>query len=1657
MGKASSFLIPVFCFSCLVSFGQPQADFTVSDNAGCSPHTVMFTDMSTGNPTSYYWEFGDGATSVLKNPQNTYANPGLYTVKLTVTNINGSTTEIKTDYIQAYKNPVSNFTSNKHKVCKGDAVQLTDMSVDGDAAITTWHWDFGDGNNSSLKNPVHTFTQTGKYNITHVVTDGNLCTHTELKKVYIEVISVTADFSANETMFCTVPANVTFTNNSSPSSGLTYLWDFGDGNSSSLKSPAHTYVNYGEYDVKLKVTDSNSCFRELVKSDYIVVEKVNADFVYTMNDSCSPAQVTFTNKSTPSGVMYNDWTFGDNSTSTQLNPLHTYSSAGQYQVKLKVTKGQCNDEITKLITIYSAPNFNFSADTLLHCKVPFSVNFSHTAPTTCSYSWQFGNGQTSTLDSPAVWYSSFGSYDIKLTITSPEGCKKTVNKTAYIKAKSPVVIVMLDPIAGCKPLSVNYILRDSSLVKLTNWEVISGSGDTSDQKISSFIYPDVGIYNFEVKGSNNRGCQYYYTTTVAVGTPPQADFEDFTYVGCNDTFIRFKNLTNTHNPNADRFNWFFGDGGTSSLDTPEHKYVDTGYMTVTLVAFYNGCPDSFSRDSIIYIYAPVADLRSPLTGCVNDDLSNINQSIGGNEWFWDFGDGSYSTLEIPSHKYAAIGVYKIRLTVTDTISGCVDQDSGFVTIGRAPDDDFSANITESCNIVGITFTDTSTALISYQWDFGNGTSSTNKTPTCSYTAGGVYTVTLMVSDSVGCQSIIRKEEYIKISGFTTDLQVSPANGCVPLTVYAEDRTSAIFPIINRYWEMGNGENFNSFDADTSVTYLLIEPNKSQKSGYDINLTLTDSLNCTKTVTRKVYPSKPKPFLKYNVADLCQYSRVSLSSILHDTTVYDLKKIKWYVNNKLVSTSLTYTGNYFGDQHISAKVILQDKNGCIDSTQREFDVSTSPPLADFSYTIHSSANYCPPVIVDFIDKSIEGNKKIVAWYWDFGSTSYSNLQNPSNTYTEPGTYSVTLIVEDEVGCTDTLLEPDAVVVNGATGSFTVWPLAGCDSLTCQFTPVVHNAVSYSWNFGDGSVSYDLIPVHTFTYKGSFRPLILLTDSLGCKTTFPSPDTVYVYNSPVVDFHLDSKLTCLGKTALFHNSSNHEQQIIKWEWNFGNGVLSNQYEPSYKYSDTGVFDVSLLAIDDKGCRDSMLQKAALVIYLDTSNPKPSELYRITHIADPILDEVLFEANTEDDFRCYNLIRSDIGQSPYNKRIISDFSDTLMNDTLFAVLIPQCYFIITEDYCDNESEPGGIHCLIHLSASGKKEGNLLTWSPYIGWSVIDFYEIYRKKFNSPDAFERIAVVPDSTLSYLDTNVNCSDSYLYQVKALEKGGSLQYSYSNNDSARAVKLMLPPPARLIRVSVENEHVLVEWNKTDLPYEFNYVLYRSPDNKNFSEIGTYDSEDTSCIDQQVYTDLFSYYYHLRLKHATCYFLGKPSNIGRTILLEVDTTKDDATMLLSWNDYVYWAEGVSHYNIEYSQFGPSALIKIDEHNRDTNLYYHQCDGYTLDHYYRVQALQSDNPSVLSNSNIVKKSIKPRATIPNIFTPNDDQLNDFFEVVCYGCRVSSMQIFNRWGELLFEGFNEEARWDGKFRNEICPLGVYYYNIEVTTEKSTQFYYGTVTILR
>jgi len=331
---------------------SPVANFTANRTAGLAPLAVQFNDTSIGDPTAWLWSFGDNTTSTEQHPIHTYTTAGVYTVSLTATNAGGSSTETKTDYITVLEPPVAVFTANVTEGNMPLAVRFIDQSAGN---VTAWFWDFGDGVTSTEQSPTHLYTAAGAYTVSLNASNAygyNISTPTTVTVLEPPVAVFTANVTEGN-----APLAVRFINQSA-GNVTAWLWDFGDGTTSTEQSPTHLYTAAGAYTVSLNASNAYG-YNISTPTTITVLEPLVANFTASTTTGPAPLVVQFSDVSAGNPTAWL-WSFGDGNTSTDQNPIHTYTAPGNYTVNLTASTASGSATLSRpgYITVTVRGDFN---------------------------------------------------------------------------------------------------------------------------------------------------------------------------------------------------------------------------------------------------------------------------------------------------------------------------------------------------------------------------------------------------------------------------------------------------------------------------------------------------------------------------------------------------------------------------------------------------------------------------------------------------------------------------------------------------------------------------------------------------------------------------------------------------------------------------------------------------------------------------------------------------------------------------------------------------------------------------------------------------------------------------------------------------------------------------------------------------------------------------------------------------------------------------------------------------------------------------------------------------------------------------------------------------------------------------------------------------
>ncbi len=693
----------------------------------CKSKTISFAPGS--SYYSYLWNFGDLNTladsSISSNPSYTYPDTGAYTVTL---KINQSLAAVcrstATVVVKTYPPFNAGLKLFPNPTCVNTPILFTDTSK-GSLMPNYWSLNYGDASPilTSTVAPFsasHAYSATGTYSIKFLIKNSAGCRDSVLRSVQIQAPPVAAisvpPIVCNSMQVAPAPVNTAYS----------YAWDFGQANTNSdtstLMSPAYTYLDTGAHQIRLILnpTIGGTC-TDTATAWVKVYSPLTANFVQNPSIACIGNSTQFVNLS--SGIVNPSsyqWTFSDGFSSTALNPIHAFNAIDTFQVKLVANYASigCSDSTQKDVIIYPIANAIISTAPL-QCQ-SLTVNF--TTPSIAgTYSWNFGDmstaGDTSTIQNTSYTYPDTGTYTVRqiLNIGMSGTCSDTVYKTisVYGPLKS---YFKYGPQIVCPNYPIQFVDSSYGRAKpnLRKWDF----GDASPIVYGSNVthaYANPGSYNVTLIVFNAQGCADTSVKVVNVLNPVPPNFAiNAPTLSCRNTVAFSSNYA------APTYLWNFGEPSspfnTSSFSNPTHAYVNSGYYSVTLIAY----PGTGCADTAVHVVNVQFGLQAgfdTLGVCVYDSAVVQQQTIPGPgsliqaTWHWGDGDSSSTLSQYVKHLYQNAGTYQINMVVTNSW-GCQDSIQMPINIYPRP----NINIGTSASICNLdTVKLTAQGGGTYQW------------------------------------------------------------------------------------------------------------------------------------------------------------------------------------------------------------------------------------------------------------------------------------------------------------------------------------------------------------------------------------------------------------------------------------------------------------------------------------------------------------------------------------------------------------------------------------------------------------------------------------------------------------------------------------------------------------------------------------------------------------------------------------------------------------------------------------------------------------------------------------------------------------------------------------------------------------------------------
>ena len=1030
------------------------------------------------------WDFGTGDTANWNWSPCTYNSPGDYTVQLIQTTPEcGTDTVEKIIHVSSDAIPTVIIQSNGGQTfCSGDNIQFSDQYP-----ASSYLWNFGDGFYSAQSQPMHQFAETGNYQV--VLIAENLCGNSNTDTIQISISDqqpAWAGFNISNYQPC--PGQSVQFYSWTPGS---LLWDFNDGATSTDMYPIHTFADTGNYSIQLIVTNGCGGSDTMIQNIHVQyqIHDYYNNYIYFDNFEnwsddqpvdtltfCPGTSVMFRDNSS-AGESYYLWNFGDGTTSTEQNPVHVFNTPGFLTVSL-ISYTNCGDSDTAFK--YMNVDAGIQPDLSLQ-------NFPETiCPNEKVFFWAEENNHDNNNNNEVITYSIwFGDGTSILNFTESQGSELgTLAEHVY-----------------AVPGIYNYTFTATNSCgnTFTKEGIITVSTDGNQSQ------------NFFVNNSTMPESPDYWAN---FGVPPSEPYAEFVIPISFDQWE--SGLNNTY------FIVFWEGAVTLGENMPEpiglitqqglddvHAFVPASMDTVTIAGAWicngtlgEGDPDAFAFLQPMQVVAGVvtnvpapglqiagwdgvcdpSELNNPYAACPGDEVEFV--AVGGLQYEWHFGDGAIAYGQMVTHAYNAIGSYDASVIIS---RGCGTKDTVHtpvaITDSNMPYADFSTN-NWSCTGAPVNFWfqdhgGSNTESWSFEWDFGDGTSSTDEYPVHVYASPGEYYVQLTVSNGCGTAS---NSTTVWISG--PNVTAYTGNGCASENNgFIELNVEAYQPISYQWSNSATSQNLNNLAPGS------------------YSVTVTDNNLCQVTQTYEILNVQP----------------LSIASEIDHISCKDATdgEINLTISGGSAPYFISWNNGASGESLTSLEpgtydVLVLDASAC--NTSESFSISEPDALSVLTTVTDASCNNASDGTVNL---TVTGGTQSYSFNWSNGSDAEDAVSLQAGDYT--------CIVTDYNNCfvmlIETVAQPDAIVVS----TFSVQDASCGNAYGSAEVTATGGAGGFSYLWNDAASQTTAAAVNLLA--GIYT--VTVTDQSDCFATHSI--TIDNINAPVIDQINSSDVLCHGEAS------------------------------------------------------------------------------------------------------------------------------------------------------------------------------------------------------------------------------------------------------------------------------------------------------------------------------------------------------------------------------------------------------------------------------------------------------------------------------------------------------------------------------------------------
>jgi gliding motility-associated-like protein len=975
--------------------------------------------------------------------------------------------------------------------------------------------------------------------------------------------------------------------------------------------------------------DIDNCYNSEALQIEVTV-KPNPKFDFTLSHTgCTADSLTLTAPQTATnGFTLNSWSWqlpGPRTLGGRV--VRDLLPAGNHSITLTaVSSNGCVGDTTKTVEVFQKPSASFTVTPASICEggtATFTDNSVFNGSTAGStWYWDFGNGNTTTAGNgnpQSVTYPAAGTYTVRHVVqVSPSCISDTAVQSITVFARPRISISYP---AGCLPASgtVQFnstaVAPDGQAVTSYSWNfgdanATPGNPNTSTQQNPTHFYSAVGNYLIQYSATTANGCMKDTSFTATFNISPVLSYPSLPSRCEEDITVSIATATVT---NGVPGSGVYRGPGTDAAGVFRPLLAGVGTHTIWYIfSATGGCIDSISQTVQVHARPRTAFTFPngclPASGLVQFTNSTTISDGQPLTYLWNFGDPNAtpgnpntSTALNPTHTYS-YGSYTIRLTATSA-AGCSKDSAIDATFNIRPLLSF-AELSPVCenaaefSIAGAgTVTNNVPGTGRYR---GPGT-----TPAGIFrpdqAGAGLHTIWFIFSSTGGCTDSLSRT--IRVHARPVPYFTFPA-GCLPTTgqvQFTNATTISDGSSLTYNWNFGD-PNANAGNPNTS-TASAPSHNYTNTGSYTIRLTATSSNGCVsdtpRTVTFSVRPALEFPYLN-SVCPSSAPVSIALATVTNNVTGTGSYRGPGTTAAGLFSPAAAGEGTHL------IWYVFTSTGGCVDSVSRTIKVFPKP-IASFSL----SPSVCLNQQASFTDNSTISGGSIRGWGWNFGdgnTASYTSGAPFTRGYSNPGAYTVKLAVVSDSACVSDSVSRTVQVRPLPVANFSL-PTVICmpdgrATFTNSSTVADNAALTYQWNFGDGSATSAAVnPVHTYASATPVTVRLRATSSFGCSHDTAKLLSAFV-DQPVARFRVNVDTLCQGTDNVFTDLSTPTGGIQSWSWNFGdNSAPVTQQHPVKRYASPGNYTVSLTVRTAAGCSSQAFLDTVIVYLQPVIDAGPS----------------------------------------------------------------------------------------------------------------------------------------------------------------------------------------------------------------------------------------------------------------------------------------------------------------------------------------------------------------------------------------------------------------------------------------------------------------------